>query len=265
VRVRILGCGDSAGTPSVDRGWGKCDPENPKNRRLRPSILIEDGGEEGAKTQILVDTSPDLREQLLQAEVKRLDAVIYTHAHADHSHGINDLRPINRMIAAPLDVYGDAATLEGIQECFAYAFEPLAENAAFYYKPTLIARVIEDGSCFDVSSIKVSAFEQDHGYCKTMGYRFGSVAYSTDVVEMPEKSFEALENLDVWIVGAFTENKHPTHAHVDKALDWISRVRPKRAVLTHLSGLLDYAALQARLPGGVEVAFDGMVVDTGDL
>ena len=155
MRVTILGSGSATGTPAVGRGWGKCDPDNPRNRRLRPSILVEDG-----PTAILVDTSPDLRQQLLNADVSRLDAVLFTHYHADHVHGIDDLRPINRAMEAPLDVYADAATMAVIGERFGYVFEPLAEGAETYYKPTLVPRHLIAGESFAIDAVEVTPFEQ---------------------------------------------------------------------------------------------------------
>ena len=256
MKITILGCGGSPGTPAVDWGWGQCDPENPRNRRLRPSILVEDGD-----TALLVDTSPDLRAQLLNAGITRLDGVIYTHAHADHLHGIDDLRPINRLMDQPIDVFADRRTIGVIRKRFGYVFEPLVSDATFYYKPTLVPVEISAGQTFKVGGIAITAFEQNHGHGMTMGYRFGSMAYSTDLVELPDDSFEALEGVGVWIIGTLMDQPHPTHAHVDKALEWIDRVKPERAFLTHLSGALDYGALAAKLPAGVEPAYDGMVID----
>ncbi len=258
MKVTILGCGGSPGTPSIDGGWGECDPDNPKNRRLRPSVLVEDGD-----TAILIDTSPDLRQQLLSVGVTRLDAVLYTHYHADHLHGIDDLRPVNRAMNGPLDVYADRETLAVISERFGYVFEPLADNAPVIYKPLLVPKTITPGDTFQIGGLDVSVFEQDHGYCKTMGFRVGLFAYCTDVVELPEAAFDVLEGIDLFIVGALVDHPHPTHAHVDKALGWIERVGPTRSVLTHLSGHLDYDELLNRLPGGVEPAFDGMVIEMG--
>lgn len=256
MKVTILGSGSSSGTPSVGLGWGKCDPTNPLNRRLRPSILVEEG--EG---RLLVDTSPDLRQQLLNAEVDRLDAVLYTHGHADHLHGIDDLRALNRAMNRPLAAYADARTWEGIRRRFVYVLEPLREDATMYYKPTLVPHEIQAGVPFRVGGIEVIPFDQDHGYSRTLGFRFGPVGYSTDLVEMTEEGFEALAGVAVWVLGVFSDDPHPTHVHVDKALEWIARVRPQRTVLTHLSPALDYAALKATLPEGVEPAYDGLVVE----
>jgi len=257
MRVTILGCGGSNGNPTIDRGWGRCDPENPRNRRTRSSILVEDG-----ETRILVDTSPDLREQLLRAEVRRLDAVMFTHSHADHLHGIDDLRPVNRAMGAPIPIHTNTETLNAIRNRFGYVLEPLAKDATMYYKPVLIPHTVVHGDAFTVGDIPVRVFNQDHGYCDSLGFRFGPVAYSSDAVELPEDAFDMLKGVEVWIIGTLTDKPHPTHADVDKAIGWIRRVGAKRGVLTHMSGLLDYDTLAARLPDGVEPAYDGLVIDT---
>ncbi len=256
MKVTILGSGGSSGTPAIGLGWGDCDAQNPKNTRLRPSILVENAG-----TCLLVDTSPDLRQQLLNADVTRLEALLYTHYHADHLHGIDDLRQINREMHAPIDTYGDSATLEVIKERFGYVFEPLAEGADMYYKPTLIPHILQDGDRLSIGDIDVDVFVQDHGYCDTLGFRFGPIAYTTDVVELPEHAFEVLQGIDTWIIGTLIDNPHPTHAHVDKALDWIERIGPRRGVLSHLGYSFDYQKLLERLPNHVEPAFDGMILE----
>jgi phosphoribosyl 1,2-cyclic phosphate phosphodiesterase len=259
VRVTILGCGGSSGTPAIDGGWQRCDPDNPRNQRTRPSILIEVG-----ETRLLVDTAPELRQHLLNAGVTRLSAVLYTHAHADHVHGLDDLRAINRVIKAPLPTYGSPETLAKIRARFAYAFADLPPETTNYYKPTLIPRPIEDGEQTAIGEVSVRAFEQDHGFSTTLGFRFDagglSCAYSTDLVELPDHGWPIVHGLDLWIIGAFVDRPHPTHCDVDKALAWIRRARPKRAVLTHLGGMLDYDELRARLPDHVEPAYDGLVV-----
>lgn len=255
MRVVILGSGGSNGTPAIDRGWGACDPHNPRNRRTRPAILVEEGG-----SRVLVDTPPDLRFQLLAAGVAVVDAVLYTHAHADHLHGIDDLRAINRARNGPLEVYGDAPTLEAIRSRFSYVVQPLDPGTRFYYKPTLVPRLIADGEAFAVGRLSVLAFEQDHGFSTTLGFRFGKIAYTTDVVELSERAFALLAGIRVWIIGTLVDRPHPTHCDVDKALTWIERIGPERAVLTHLGNDLDYAALAARLPPGVEPAYDGLEI-----
>ena len=256
MRVTVLGCGSSSGTPSVEFGWGVCDPANPKNQRLRPSILVEEG-----ETRILVDTSPDLRRQLLDHEIQALDGVLLTHAHSDHLHGIDDLRGVNRRMNAAIPFYSDAATLETVTSRFAYVFEPLAEDATFYYKATLTPHTVSPGETFDVATIPVTAIAQDHGYVSTLGFRFGDFAYSTDLVSMNDQAFELLKGVKVWMLGAFTDKPHPTHLDVDRALEWIERVKPQRAVFTHMGSNLDYETLKSSLPDHIVPAFDGLIVD----
>ena len=255
MRVTILGCGGASGVPGISMGWGACDPANPRNRRRRASILVEDGD-----TRILVDSSPDLREQLLDAAIRSVDGVIYTHDHADHLHGIDDLREINRVTRQWLPVWGAAEVLETARARFPYAFEPLEDLGKFIYRPLLQAHTITGP--FAVGGIPVMPFDQDHGYSRTLGLRFGSVAYSTDVVDLPEESFAALAGVELWIIGCLVDYPHATHAHVAKVLAWIDRVKPRRAVLTNMGPGLDYASLGAALPPGVVPAYDGLILET---
>ena len=257
MRVTVLGCGSSTGTPSVDWGWGKCDPDNPKNTRLRPSILVEDG----KKSRVLVDTSPDLRAQLLRHDIKSLDAVLLTHSHSDHLHGIDDIRSINRIMKASLPLYSDEKTLKTVATRFPYVLEPLAEDSTHYYKATLEPHEITPGNEFMAGNMAIRAIAQDHGFMDTLGFRFGDFAYSTDLIAMEEESFDLLSGTKVWMLGVFTDKPHPTHLDVDRALEWIDRIGPNRAILTHLGTGLDYEQLSKKLPDGVEVAFDGMVID----
>jgi phosphoribosyl 1,2-cyclic phosphate phosphodiesterase len=255
MKVRILGCGASGGVPRLGGVWGACDPAEPRNLRRRASILVEEGA-----TALLIDTSPDLREQLLDAGTKRLDAVLFTHAHADHLHGIDDLRSLNRLMRAPLPIYGDAQTLAAIAERFDYVFRPLAEGASFY-KPTLSPRSI-DGA-FTVAGLEIVPFVQDHGFSTTLGFRIGAMAYSTDAVGLDEAAFAALEGVDLWIVDCLRYEPHPTHSDLAQTLAWIERVKPRRAVLTHMDIQLDYATLSRELPAGVEPAYDGLTLELG--
>lgn len=253
MRVTILGAGSSGGVPVVGVGWGKCDPKNPKNRRTRPSIIVET-----ANTRVLVDTSPDLREQLLNADVTHLDAVLFTHSHADHLHGIDEIRGINQAMQADLQAYTDKATFDTIRQRFGYTLEPLAKDAAHYYKPCLIENQIKDGDVFQIGDMTVTAWDQDHGYSRTLGFRFNDIAYTTDLIDMSDAAFDHVAGVKLWIIGTFTDKEHWTHAHVDKALKWIERIKPEKAILTHLGPRLDYSTLQTQLPEGVEAAYDMM-------
>jgi phosphoribosyl 1,2-cyclic phosphate phosphodiesterase len=259
----ILGCGSSGGVPRPALGWGACNPANPKNRRRRCSLLVE--RRNGDKiTRLLVDTSPDLREQLLDAGVDRLDAVLYTHEHADHTHGIDDLRAIFMHQRRRLDAYLDDATARVLFHRFGYCFvTPPGSN----YPPIMTEHRIAVGEAFAITgeggTITVLPFLQDHGDIPSLGFRFGGVAYSSDLVDLPEASLPALEGLDVWIVDALRYRAHSSHFSVDDALKWIARMGPKRAILTNLHSDLDFDELKSRLPPNVEPAYDGMRVSLG--
>lgn len=250
-KVTILGCGGSSGVPLIGNSWGTCDPNEPRNRRRRPSILLT--GDDG--TQVLVDTGPDMRDQLIGARVTRLDAVVYTHAHADHVHGIDDLRSINWMTGRPVPCWGDAATLDDLRQRFAYCFAP-PRVPGHYTNPALEAHLI-DGP-FRIGDLSFTAFEQRHGRRPSLGLRVGDFAYSTDVVELDERAFAILEGVDTWVVDATRLTPHTAHAHLDLTLEWIARVRPRRAYLTHMNHEMDYRRLLAMLPAGVEPAYDGL-------
>jgi phosphoribosyl 1,2-cyclic phosphate phosphodiesterase len=256
MKITILGCGHAPGVPSISSGWGRCDPANPRNRRRRSSIVVEEGG-----TRVLVDSSPDLREQLLDAGIDRLDGVVFTHSHADHIHGLDELREINRVIRGPLPIWAAAETLAELERRFGYAFEGIPQGAPMF-RPWLIPNVIEPGQTFAVAGLPVEALGQDHGFSASMGYRFGEAVYSTDLVELPLASRERIRGVKVWIVGALRETPHETHAHLDRTLGWIRELKPHRALLTHMSHELDYETLIShRLPVGVSPAYDGMTIE----
>jgi phosphoribosyl 1,2-cyclic phosphate phosphodiesterase len=258
MRVTLLGCGGSGGVPLITGDWGRCDPRNPKNRRRRVSVLVEQGG-----TTIVIDTSPDLRAQFLDAGVTRLDAVLYTHEHADHCHGIDELRAFGHGRREPIPAYGTAETLDLLAQRFRYAFEQSGNGSTVLYRPLLAARPISGP--FSIGTVQVVPFVQDHGFgTTTTGYRLGGVAYSTDVVGLDEAAFAVLADLDLWIVDCLRYEPHPTHAHFDLTMSWIARARPKRAILTHLNHMLDYDDLASRCPPGVEPGYDGLVVDLGE-
>jgi phosphoribosyl 1,2-cyclic phosphate phosphodiesterase len=255
MRVTVLGCGPSWGVPRIGNEWGNCDPANPRNRRRRVSVLVEEAG-----TTLLVDTSPDLREQLLDAGVRRIDAVLFTHAHADHLHGIDDLRSVNWLMHSGIPVFASAQALAEINSRFGYVFDPqLPDRPNVYYKPVLEPHAV-DGP-FAAAGIHVMPFLQDHGYSTTLGFRIGAMAYSTDVIDLDEAAFAALRGVDLWIVDCIRRKPHVTHAHLDKTLQWIARVKPRRAVLTHMDESLDYATLCRELPAGVEPGYDGLVIE----
>ena len=270
MRVTILGCGGAGGVPLVGGDWGACDPREPKNRRRRVSILIEDGPKQ-SPTRLMVDTSPDLREQMLDTGVQRLDGIVFTHNHADHVHGVDDLRQFNRRQRAVIPAYTNAETAASLRQRFGYVFEPVEtrpDGSANYFKPCLSLTEIAAGDVFDVAGpggpIRVQTFDQDHGFMRTLGLRFGDVAYSTDVVNMPEESFEALKGVGLWVVDCFAREPHPTHVHLAKVLQWIERVGPDCAVLTHMGTAMDYGALLRELPQGIVPGYDGMTIDVAE-
>lgn len=268
ISVTILGCGSSGGVPRLggadgSGNWGACDAANPKNRRRRCSVLVKQETPQGTTT-LLVDTSPDLRQQLLDARASTLDGVIITHDHADQLHGIDDLRLVFHVMRRRLDVYSDEKTLREVKHRFRYCFETPEGGV---YPPILNAHIIpEPFREFVISgaggTIPVLPFWQEHGPIRSLGLRFGGIAYSSDVNGLPEESFAALEGLDCWILDALRYTPHPTHANVETALGWIARVKPRRAVLTNLHLDLDYETLKRELPPGVEPAYDGMVITT---
>ena len=255
----ILGCGSSGGVPRADGDWGACDPAEPRNQRSRCSLLVRKPGEgPDAETTLIVDTSPDLRLQTAQAGAKRLDAILLTHDHADQVHGIDDVRAFFIRQRAKIACHMDAATDASMMRRFGYIFEPEGGYPAICERRTIPPH----GEPWQVAgpsgAIPIVTFDQDHGGVRSVGYRFGGVAYSSDVVDLDEHAFQALAGLDVWIVDALRYRPHPTHSHLERTLAWIARLRPRRAILTNLHIDLDYAKLTGELPAGVDVAFDGL-------
>lgn len=257
--ITILGCGSSAGVPRVGQGWGACDPNNPKNRRRRCSILVERWDDEAAKTQVLVDTSPDLREQLLALGLDRLDAILLTHAHADHIHGMDDVRPLVIMARRKINLHMDAPTSAVVRAAFSYIFETppgsqypalLSEHRLFPGEPVTI-----EGPGGPVAAVP---FRLEHGEIDALGFRFGNIAYSPDLNAIPRESRAYLEGLDLWIVDALRYTPHPSHFSLPETLDWIAKLQPKRAILTNMHTDLDFERLKSELPPNVEPAFDGM-------
>lgn len=266
LEITILGSGSSGGVPRIGGpdgagNWGACDPNDPKNRRRRCSILVRRKSERG-ETVVLVDTAPDLREQMIDARVSHMDGVLMTHDHADQLHGIDDLRALVLAMRKRIDIYGDHLTMAAIKRRFGYVFErPEGSD----YPPILNALEIpEPFRDFAIPGaggpVPVLAFEQDHGRVRSLGFRFGRFAYSSDVSALSEEAFATLDGLDCWVVDALRYAHHPTHANVETALKWIARVKPKHAVLTNLHLDLDYETLKAQLPPGVEPAYDGMML-----
>ncbi len=239
--------------PRTGNDWGTCDPADPRNRRRRASILVEAEG-----TRVLVDTGPDLRNQLLDAGVGTLDAVLYTHDHADHSHGIDDLRQLFQNAGRPVDCFGTEATWSILKRRFEYVFE-----GTEFYQATANAHVLP--TTLRVGPLTITGFCQNHGNVDSTGYRFEcdgfAIAYSTDVKAIPEGSARALTGLDLWIVDALRRHPHPTHSHLEQTLGWIERYRPRRAVLTHLDNSMDFETLASALPPSVGPAYDGQVIE----
>lgn len=258
LRVTILGCGSSGGVPRLGGQWGACDPANPKNRRRRCSVLVEriDGG---AVTRVLIDTSPDLREQLLDAGVGELDAVLFTHAHADHVHGIDDLRMIVYNMRQRLPIWADAETLDTLIARFGYVFvTPPGSD----YPPILDMNALDGPVTITGAGgpLTLTPFTVAHGRIDCLGFRVGDIAYLPDVSDIPEAAWPALDGLDCWILDALRYTPHPSHAHVEKSLGWIDRARPRRAVLTNLHVDIDHDTLARETPAHVSPAHDGMVI-----
>jgi phosphoribosyl 1,2-cyclic phosphate phosphodiesterase len=252
MEVRILGCGTSSGVPRVGNDWGTCNPAQPRNRRRRVSILVTH-----ERASILVDTGPDLREQLLDARVSAVDAVIWTHDHADHCHGIDDLRQLFHARGRPVTGYAREDSLEVIQSRFAYAFDGKSG-----YPAVVEGNVLPDH--LNISGISVQTVDLPHGSITSAGLRFDAggrtIVYTTDFNELTDQMAYRLEEADLWIVDALRRRPHPTHPHLDQVLEWVRQVRPKRTVLTHLDNTMDYDTLVAELPEGVEPGYDGMEI-----
>ena len=252
MKLRILGCGTSFGVPRIGNDWGACDPAEPRNRRRRVSILVEHLG-----TRILVDTSPDLREQLLDAGAARLDAVIWTHDHADHCHGIDDLRGVAYTRGSPVPGFARADTLNTLRGRFDYVFEGRGGYPAVVEGALLPDRI-------EIGPVEVKVVDQPHGTITSAGLRFDaagrSVGYSTDFNDLTDDMMSLFEGVDVWVVDVLRRRPHPTHPHLERALEWIARIRPGRSILTHMDNSMDYRTLLAELPEGVEPGYDGLEV-----
>jgi phosphoribosyl 1,2-cyclic phosphate phosphodiesterase len=263
LEVTILGCGSSGGVPRADGNWGVCNPHDPRNRRSRCSMMIRRPSAEGPErwTTAVVDASPEFRQQTAEAGTKRLDALLMTHDHADQAHGIDDIRAFAMRQRARIPCHADAATEETLLRRFGYIFR----GEKGYPAISDVVRIPDHGAPWRVDGpsgpIPVVTFDQDHGEVRSVGYRFGPVAYSSDVLHLEPAALEALAGVDLWIVDALRYAPHPTHAHVERALGWIDHVKPRRAILTNLHIDLDFAELSSRLPHGVEPAVDGLRVE----
>jgi phosphoribosyl 1,2-cyclic phosphate phosphodiesterase len=265
LRVSILGCGSSGGVPRATGDWGVCDPNEPKNARTRCGLLLQKWNGQAsapqAATTILIDTAPDLRLQLAQARPSHLDAVLISHDHADQTNGFDDIRAFFVKTLKPIPVWLDEPTRASFMSRFGYAFQskggyPAIARDAGHLAPLVPLTIDGPGGALEVLPL-----DQDHGFIRSLGFRVGDFAYSNDVVAMPEPTWAHLDSLQLWIVDALRDKPHPTHAHVDMALQWIERASPRRAVLTNMHIDLDYAELRARLPAGVEPAYDGWTAD----
>lgn len=261
LRFTMLGCGSSPGTPRVNGDWGNCDPHNPKNRRRRASLLVERIDVNGRKTVVVIDTGPDFRSQMIDAKVTALDAVVYTHPHADHIHGIDDLRTYVVDNRALMDIYANRLTLERLDQGFGYCF---ATPAGSSYPPILRAHQIDSARPFTIAGpggdIQFQSVPQIHGDIESLGFRIGDVAYCTDVSAFPDGSPERLQGLDVLIIDALQYRPHASHFSLEQALEWIERLKPKRAILTHMHVPLDYDAVQRETPDHVEPGYDGLQI-----
>jgi phosphoribosyl 1,2-cyclic phosphate phosphodiesterase len=256
--LTILGCGSSAGVPRPALGWGACDPNNPRNRRRRCALLAERTSERGI-TRIVIDTSPDLREQLIDANVDHIDAVFLTHEHADQTHGIDDLRSVVLHQRKRIPVYLNQSTADHILLRFSYCFvAPPGSD----YPPILDNHAIEAGESRLIEGkggpLTLSAFIVQHGNIPALGYRVGDAAYTPDVSDIPPASWPSLEHLDLWIIDGLRYAGHPSHFSVNDALSWINRFKPRRAVITNMHSDLDYEVLRQSLPANVIPAYDGM-------
>jgi len=258
LRFTILGCGSSGGVPRLGGHWGDCDPSEPRNIRRRCSLLIQ-RIDEGGETAVLIDTSPDLRQQLLDAGIGRLDGVVYTHSHADHVHGLDDLRMIVFNMRQRLPVYANVDTQNDLISRFGYAFvQPPGSD----YPPILDLHSIEGDLTIDGpgGAITLTPFEVQHGRIESLGFRIGDLAYLPDVSDIPDAAWPSLAGLDCWIVDALRRTPHPSHAHLDKTLAWIDRAAPRRAVLTNMHIDLDYRTVAEETPDHITPAFDGLTI-----
>ncbi|MBE1237655.1 MBL fold metallo-hydrolase [Phaeovibrio sulfidiphilus] len=266
LRITVLGCGAAGGVPSLSAGWGACDPSRPENRRLRSSILIEDlDGQGEVRTCVLVDLSPDIRQQLLSRPLERLDGIIVTHGHADHIGGLDEVRELNRIFRCPLSLWAMDDTLDELLSRFAYCFPPFPKTGRWgFWRPLVSPVRVIPPEPFQIGSLEFRPFVQDHGVCTSMGFRVGDFAYSTDLVRLEESTFPILEGVDTWVVAACVPYEgHPTHAGLKTVLGWLERVSPRQGWLTHMTPEMDYATVLEQCPDTVAPAHDGLTFRVG--
>lgn len=259
MKAIVLGCGGSAGVPMVGgadgRGdWGACDPAERRNRRTRASIILE--GDDGRR--ILIDTGPDMRNQLIDNAIPQVDAVLITHAHADHITGLDDLRILNRIINQPMPLRTDAATMEALRLRFDYAFLPWRPPS--FVRPALEPEIIAPGERISLAGMSIEIFNQDHGFSTSLGLRIGRFAYCTDVVALDDAAWRALEGVETWLVDCFQRDPHRTHAWPALIQEWVAKLGPKRTILTHMGNDMDWSWMMRNLPLGIEPAYDGMEI-----
>ena len=252
MKVTVLGSGSSGGVPLIGNYWGECDPNNKKNTRMRVSVSVE---LKNGKT-IIIDTSPDLRVQALNNKMKNIDAVLWTHAHADHANGIDDLRQFLWTKKEELPVYGSLDTINSLKKRFDYVFSKKNN----YFQPPLDVNILNQGK-FNLCGENAYAFNQIHGKDITFGYRIDKFAYSTDVKKFPSESEQYLYDLDLWIVDCVRFEPHYSHSHYEQTISWINKYKPKKAILTHLGAWLDYDKLLKLCPKNVFPAYDGLIIN----
>ena len=263
MKVTILGCGTSSGVPQIDNGWLKCNPDNPKNYRMRCSAYIETTNTNGDDVAFLIDTGPDLRQQLLQHNIKKIDAILYTHPHGDHINGLDDVRWVNMMMNKDMPTYMDKNTHNHLLDRFAYCIGGQAikrpDDTRFYPRPVLDCHVLEYNTNVTVEGVPMTTIYMNHGHSDAMGWRIGNFAYCTDVWQFSDESFKLLSGVEYWVIDCLREREHVTHAHLDRVLQWVDILKPKQAYLTHMNNELDYDYAMNTTPENVAPAYDGLV------
>ncbi|NDC56126.1 MAG: MBL fold metallo-hydrolase [Alphaproteobacteria bacterium] len=253
MKITVLGCGGSGGVPLIGNQWGHADPNNPKNYRTRPSIFIQEG-----QTSVLIDTTPDMRQQLLRENITRVTHVLFTHAHADHTNGFDDIRSLNHLLKAKIPIYADEETGAELASRFAYAFQAPRDDG--FYQPSVVLNNFSEEP-LKIGELTFIPIKQDHGYSTSWGFRVGDFAYNTDVKNFSDESLSALEGVKVWIVDALREEPHMTHSHLKQTLRWIRHLSPQQAYLTHMNHTVDFDEYHKKTPENVCPAWDGLVIE----